>query len=100
MRTKRDEAKQVRALLKGRVQGVGFRYFVQREAVRLGLTGWVRNLDGGAVELVARGPEVRLRELLARIQDGPALSRVDSAVVDWQAPDSSLAGFEVRATQW
>jgi acylphosphatase len=67
----------------GRVQGVGFRFYVQEQADRLGLRGWVRNLPGGEVEVEAAGDTEGLKELLKTIQLGPVLSRVDSVEVNW-----------------
>ncbi|MGH7612446.1 MAG: acylphosphatase [Gemmatimonadales bacterium] len=67
----------VRWRVRGRVQGVGFRWFVMRAAVRLGLVGYVRNLPDGSVEVVAGGTRAvmdQLEEMLAR---GPAMARVD-----------------------
>ncbi len=61
----------------GRVQGVGFRAFVRRTAMRLGLRGWVRNLRDGSVEVVAFGPEEALRELERECRVGPPLARVE-----------------------
>lgn len=67
-------------LVTGRVQGVGFRWFVQREAAELGLRGWVKNTEGGAVELVAAGEEPELAELEAAVRKGSRGSRVDRVV--------------------
>jgi acylphosphatase len=67
-------------LVQGRVQGVGFRWFVHREASELGLRGWVRNTDDGAVEIVAAGEETDLRELQLAIHRGPRGSRVDRVI--------------------
>ena len=64
-------------LITGRVQGVGFRWFVQREAAELGLRGWVKNTDAGAVELVAAGSEAKLAELEEALREGSRGSRVD-----------------------
>ena len=61
----------------GRVQGVGFRWYVQREAAELGLRGWVKNTDAGAVELVAAGDDAELNELEAALHQGSRGSRVD-----------------------
>lgn len=66
----------LRAVVSGRVQGVGFRAFVRGEARALGLTGWVRNTDEGAVELEAEGPGPALDALLAALRRGPPASRV------------------------
>ena len=65
-------------LVKGRVQGVGFRWFVHREAAEIGLLGWVRNTNAGHVEVVASGTPEQLAELRAALQKGSRGSRVDS----------------------
>lgn len=64
-------------LVKGRVQGVGFRWYVQREASQLGLRGWVRNTAGGDVEVLAAGTEEQLRKLREALARGSRGSRVD-----------------------
>jgi acylphosphatase len=64
-------------LVKGRVQGVGFRWFVHREAAALGLHGWVRNTESGHVEVVAAGEPHELEELEIALQKGSRGSRVD-----------------------
>jgi acylphosphatase len=65
-----------RWLVTGRVQGVGFRAFVERTARDIGLSGWVRNLDDGRVEAYAVGTPAQLDELAARLHQGPPLSEV------------------------
>ena len=65
-----------RWLVRGRVQGVGFRWFVQREATALGLSGWVRNLDDGRVEAFAQGPASVLDALQGRLWQGPRWAEV------------------------
>lgn len=67
-------------LVQGRVQGVGFRWFVQCEASELDLRGWVRNTEDGNVEVVAAGDEADLAELRASLRRGPRGSRVDRVV--------------------
>jgi acylphosphatase len=65
------EQKAKRYFVRGRVQGVGFRYFVQRQAVRLGLAGYTRNLDDGRVEVYAIGTPAHLAELEGLLRQGP-----------------------------
>lgn len=85
------------AFVRGRVQGVGYRDFVQRQALRLGLSGWVRNLpDGRAVEVQAAGTRAALDELLGRLREGPRFAHVSEVEVDWSAPIGQFNGFEVR----
>ena len=67
-------------LVKGRVQGVGFRWFVQREAAEIGLRGWVRNTDDGHVEVVAAGEPDQLKDLALALGRGSRGSRVDEVV--------------------
>jgi acylphosphatase len=74
-------------LVKGRVQGVGFRWFVHREAAGIGLRGWVRNTDDGHVEVVAAGSAEDIAELKAALHLGSRGSRVD-AVVEHDLEDS------------
>ena len=79
-------------LVKGRVQGVGFRWFVQREAAELGLNGWVKNTDQGDVEIVAAGDEALLAELKVALRKGSRGSRVD-AVVEHELAESETASL-------
>jgi acylphosphatase len=65
-----------RWLISGRVQGVGFRYFVQKRSTELGLAGWVKNLDDGRVEVYAAGSPEKLAELSAALHAGPISSDV------------------------
>ncbi len=81
--------------VRGLVQGVGFRYFVQRAALELGLTGYVKNLDDGRVEVYAVGTEDQLSELQSRLWKGPAYSDV-RGVDEQQAPVRNLASFRIE----
>jgi acylphosphatase len=85
-------------LVKGRVQGVGFRWFVHREAAELGLRGWVRNTDDGHVEVVASGEADVLAELKAAIRKGSRGSRVDAVIEQDLADeeDAKLGPFEIE----
>ena len=85
-------------LIKGRVQGVGFRWYVHREAAALGLKGWVRNTDDGHVEVAAAGEPEQLAELESVLRKGSRGSRVD-AVIEHELADSeeaSLGSFQIE----
>lgn len=79
----------------GRVQGVFFRAATRREAERLGLTGWVRNLPDGAVELTAEGEAGAVDRLIRWCQSGPTLARVDRCRVEEGAPTAEYSAFTV-----
>lgn len=79
----------------GRVQGVAFRWETQRQAASLGLTGWVRNLADGSVSIVVEGDANRLRQVLAWVQHGPDLARVDRVEADWTEAAGGLTSFEI-----
>jgi acylphosphatase len=80
----------------GDVQGVGFRYFLMREAQRLGLHGWVRNRDDGTVEFVAEGERADLERLRQAAERGPRTARVDSVDGRWSAATGGLDdGFDL-----
>ena len=84
-----------RWIVRGSVQGVGFRFFVQHEASRLGLTGWARNLDDGTVEVYAAGPPARLSDLASALHAGPRMADV-RGVEERDEPVQELSGFSVR----
>jgi len=84
-----------RWFVSGRVQGVGFRFFVQRRAQELGLAGWARNLEDGRVEVYAMGPEKRLSELAAALHAGPPMSDVRT-VEEREEGVENLSGFRIR----
>jgi acylphosphatase len=67
-----------RFVVRGRVQGVGFRWFVEREAHILGIAGWVRNNSDGSVEVLAQGSRDQLLGLRSRLREGPRAARVDA----------------------
>ena len=90
-------ARTVRLRIEGRVQGVGYRMFVERNAVALGLDGWVRNRRDGGVEAVALGEAHAVEDMIARCRAGPPASRVDR--VEVLADEEAVKpGFEVRPT--
>jgi acylphosphatase len=82
----------------GRVQGVGYRAFVESEAVRRGLDGWVRNCSDGAVEGVFAGESETVAAMIAACREGPAMARVDDVVVETRA-DELTPGFAIRRTE-
>lgn len=90
---------QVHALVKGRVQGVGFRYFVREQAGQLALTGWVRNLADGRVELLAEGPRAGLEVMLAAVRRGPPGSAVADVSVEWKPASGEWTKFSVTRTE-
>jgi acylphosphatase len=79
-------------LIRGRVQGVGFRWFVHREASELELRGWVRNTEGGDVEVVAAGDSDGLNDLRSSLRRGPRGARVDN-VIEHRLDESEAAGL-------
>lgn len=83
------------AIVKGDVQGVGFRYFVQRRADQLGVRGWVRNNDDGTVEVVAEGERQALEQLRRALEEGPRMARVDRVDVQWSAATGGLDRFDL-----
>lgn len=91
-----SELAALRAVVRGRVQGVGFREYVFVRARFLGLGGYVRNLDDGcSVEVVAEGERADLEELLAHLREGPLLARVDGVDVEWGEATGAYEGFGV-----
>ncbi|MEN3010505.1 MAG: acylphosphatase [Candidatus Bipolaricaulaceae bacterium] len=88
--------KRVHLFVSGRVQGVFFRAHTRDLAQRLGLTGFVRNLPDGRVEVVAEGPEEKLQELIAFCHQGPPLAHVTGVELRWEEPTGEFRGFSVR----
>jgi acylphosphatase len=86
------------AFISGRVQGVFFRDFTRRWAQNLGLTGWVRNVFDGRVEVVAEGEEEKLNLLLEKLKEGPPLARVDKVDVTWEEYKAEFDDFKIKLT--
>jgi acylphosphatase len=82
-------------IVRGAVQGVGFRFFVQRRANELGLHGWTRNLDDGSVEVYATGQSTPLSKLAAALHTGPPMAHVRS-VEEHEGAVENLRGFSIR----
>ena len=87
----------VQLIIKGSVQGVGYRMWAQAEARRLHLDGWVRNRHDGSVELVAAGPEVAIEEMIEACWSGPPAAAVH-IVQRSPAGDEGFSGFSERPT--
>ena len=83
-------------VVSGRVQGVGFRYFVARAAHTLGLSGYVRNLPVGTVEVAAAGDRAALESLAALLEEGPPGAVVESVELDWSSPPDVTGSFDGR----
>lgn len=79
----------------GRVQGVGFRYFTQRNAREMGLTGYVRNLSDGTVEVLAFGPESQLEQFMLVLKEGPLGSKVLNLTYQWLPEKKEFSNFTI-----
>ena len=92
-----SEERRLVASVRGSVQGVGFRWYVEREATRLGLTGWVANLADGSVSVVAEGAPDQLEALVFALWEGPAGSSVSSVDVADEPARGNIVGFTIRS---
>ena len=86
------------AIIEGRVQGVGFRAFVERNASQLGITGWVRNRWDGTVEVTAESDHASLDQLLTILRRGPSASRVIQVNLQWKPATGEFTRFSMRHT--
>jgi acylphosphatase len=91
---------EVRAHLyvRGRVQGVSFRYYTRQQAFIKGVSGWVRNLWDGRVEVVIQGDEASVMGVIAWCKHGPSSARVDDVWMEWETPQEDCVGFVIRPT--
>src|SRR2546429_5741795 len=94
--TEKTAALAHRYIVRGRVQGVGFRWFVEREAHILGIVGWVRNNADGSVEVLAQGTRDQLVGLCARLREGPRAARVDEVQESEARPVANLGSFRIE----
>jgi acylphosphatase len=85
-----------RFVVRGRVQGVGFRWFVEREAHILGIAGWVRNNADGSVEVFAQGTREQLSGLRTRLREGPRAARVDGVDESETKPSAGVSTFRIE----
>jgi len=89
------EGKAVLYTVEGNVQGVGFRYFVERKAQSLGLVGYVRNMRDGTVEVYAEGDGETLESLRPHLKRGPSFARVENVREEWREPTGKYHSFQV-----
>jgi len=92
-----SERRRLEATVHGRVQGVGFRWFVRRNAARLELVGWVSNDPSGSVRVVVEGEAPAVDEMVAELRQGPPGAIVDHVEAHDLLPTGEFSGFEVRA---
>ncbi len=92
----RNDMQELHAWVIGRVQGVGFRYFVIEIALSLSLRGYVRNESNGDVEVLAQGNRLALERLLTVLRRGPSAARVSEVQVKWGQPTEHFSGFRIR----
>lgn len=84
------------AVVSGMVQGVHYRAMTIRQASALGLTGWVRNVRDGSVEVMAEGPREQLEALVQYLWNGPPAASVTAVDVEWAEPTGEFSSFRVR----
>ncbi|MEK6837248.1 MAG: acylphosphatase [Nanoarchaeota archaeon] len=88
--------KRIRAVIKGKVQGVFYREFVRREAEALGVSGFARNLRDGTVEIVAEGEEKQIKEFEKRFRKGPLMAFVSEVEMEEEPATGEFEGFDIR----
>ncbi|MGH2487398.1 MAG: acylphosphatase [Ktedonobacterales bacterium] len=86
----------VTAIVRGRVQGVGYRFFARREASALGLRGYARNRVDGGVEVVAEGARRNLETFVELLRRGPSSAEVEAVDVTWSVASETFANFGIR----
>jgi len=91
-----NRMKRIHLIIKGRVQGVGYRFFIRLTASKLGLKGYVKNLYSGEVEVVAEGEEEKLKKLIQECRKGTFLSRVDNIEVSYEKATNEFDGFSIQ----
>lgn len=91
-----EDRTRLHAIVRGIVQGVNFRYYTRREAQRLLVTGWVRNLPDGTVEVTAEGSRAQLERLLDFLRVGPPMARVTGVEATWLPASGEFTTFEIN----
>lgn len=82
--------------ISGWVQAVGFRYWTRNVASKLGLTGWVRNIEDGRVEAVFEGPKEEIEKMIEKCKEGPVWTGENKIEVEWREANKEFSGFEIR----
>jgi acylphosphatase len=95
-----EQARGAAIVVEGKVQGVGYRDFVQRRARRLDLTGYVMNLPDGRVRVRAEGSPESIEELIREMEKGPPLARVEKVSATWLPPTRRFADFSIRFAEF
>jgi acylphosphatase len=90
------ESARLEAVVSGRVQGVGYRYFALDVARKLGLRGWVRNMPTGQVEVVAEGPREALMRFLIALERGPHYASVENVQTTWLPASGEFKDFRIK----
>lgn len=93
------EMRRVHIWVKGRVQAVGFRAFVQQNSIQIGVTGWVRNVGYDTVEAVAEGTKEQIERFLEMIKRGPSISRVDESREEWEQVTGEFTSFGMKSSR-
>ncbi len=93
-----EEIVRAHVCVSGKVQGVGFRAFVQMQANKRALHGWVRNRAEGEVELEVEGPQASVETFIQALHKGPPLSQVLQVIVDWKEPNRQTERFQILRT--
>ncbi len=88
-----EKTLEIRAVVKGWVQGVGFRFYAERCAEKLSVHGWVRNLSNGDVETLAQGSKDQLENYIAKLWEGPRSAQITDVEVHWQNPTRLYDSF-------
>ncbi len=89
---------EIHCIVQGKVQGVGYRDFVDTYAKMHGLLGWIKNNENGTVEIVMQGTPDMLKECIEMLQEGSLLAKVDSCAIDWKTPAKLFDSFRVIAS--
>ena len=95
MSSQLEDTLTVNMKITGKVQGVGFRYFVLQQAQELGIKGWVSNKPNGDVEALAQGKKEGLDQFISKVKQGPAFSRVEDVNLEWVNEAEQYFSFEI-----